>query len=224
MVKKAGKTANDLMDQAQALVLALNPVLDLVLEKLQDAIDALVGLLTQLQQGIVAAKSALDALFEKLVASVDDMREQMNALLETVKDQAQEFISKIKIQETVDGLVQKLHAFSEPLLASAEEKLDESTGSVAGFVKSAQDQISDSVDSFDAQINKLIDLIDAAYGAGQSAGDSLNLPFDALQKSWEDLEAQAAAQVDKTSNYLEELIDQSLTEVAEKIGVEWAPT
>ena len=224
LVKKAGKTANDLMDQAQALVLALNPVLDLVLEKLQDAIDALVGLLTQLQQGIVAAKSALDALFEKLVASVDDMREQMNALLETVKDQAQEFISKIKIQETVDGLVQKLHEFSEPLLASAEEKLDESTGSVAGFVKSAQDQISDSVDSFDAQINKLIDLIDAAYGAGQSAGDSFNLPFDALQKSWEDLEAQAAAQVDKTSNYLEELIDQTLTEVAEKIGVEWAPT
>ena len=224
LVKKAGKTANDLMDQAQALVLALNPVLDLVLEKLQDAIDALVGLLTQLQQGIVAAKSALDALFEKLVASVDDMREQMNALLETVKDQAQEFISKIKIQETVDGLVQKLHEFSEPVLASAEEKLDESTGSVAGFVKSAQDQISDSVDSFDAQINKLIDLIDAAYGAGQSAGDSFNLPFDALQKSWEDLEAQAAAQVDKTSNYLEELIDQTLTEVAEKIGVEWAPT
>jgi ABC-type transporter Mla subunit MlaD len=224
LVKKAGKTANDLMDQAQALVLALNPALDLVLEKLQDAIDALVGLLTQLQQGIVAAKSALDALFEQLVASVDDMREQMNALLETVKDQAQEFISKIKIQETVDGLVQKLHEFSEPVLASAEEKLDESTGSVAGFVKSAQDQISDSVDSFDAQINKLIDLIDAAYGAGQSAGDSLNLPFDALQKSWEDLEAQAAAQVDKTSNYLEELIDQTLTEVAEKIGVEWAPT
>jgi hypothetical protein len=152
------------------------------------------------------------------------MREQMNALLETVKDQAQEFISKIKIQETVDGLVQKLHEFSEPVLASAEEKLDESTGSVAGFVKSAQDQISDSVDSFDLQINKLIDLIDAAYGTGQSAGDSLNLPFDALQKSWEDLEAQAAAQVDKTSNYLEELIDQTLTEVAEKIGVEWAPT
>ena len=87
-----------------------------------------------------------------------------------------------------------------------------------------KDQISDSVDSFDAQINKLIDLIDAAYGAGQSAGDSLNLPFDALQKSWEDLEAQAAAQVDKTSAYLEELIDQTLTEAAEKIGMEWVPT
>jgi chromosome segregation ATPase len=224
LVKKAGKTANDLMDQAQALVLALNPALDLVLEKLQDAIDALVGLLTQLQQGIVAAKSALDALFEQLVASVDEMREQTNALLKTVEDHAQEFISKIQIQETVDGLVQKLHDFSEPVFASASEKLDASTGSVAGFVKSAKDQISDSVDSFDAQINKLIDLIDAAYGAGQSAGDSLNLPFDALQKTWEDLEAQAAAQVDKTSNYLEELIDQTLTEVAEKIGVEWAPT
>jgi phage-related protein len=224
LVKKAGKTANDLMDQAQALVLALNPALDLVLEKLQDAIDALVGLLTQLQQGIVAAKSALDALFEQLVASVDEMREQTNALLKTVEDHAQEFISKIQIQETVDGLVQKLHDFSEPVFASASEKLDASTGSVAGFVKSAKDQISDSVDSFDAQINKLIDLIDAAYGAGQSAGDSLNLPFDALQKSWEDLEAQAAAQVDKTSAYLEELIDQTLTEVAEKIGVEWAPT
>ena len=224
LVKKAGKTANDLMDQAQALVLALNPALDLVLEKLQDAIDALVGLLTQLQQGIVAAKSALDALFEQLVASVDEMREQTNALLKTVEDHAQEFISKIQIQETVDGLVQKLHDFSEPVFASASEKLDASTGSVAGFVKSAKDQISDSVDSFDAQINKLIDLIDAAYGAGQSAGDSFNLPFDALQKSWEDLEAQAAAQVDKTSNYLEELIDQTLTEVAEKIGVEWAPT
>jgi ABC-type transporter Mla subunit MlaD len=224
LVKKAGKTANDLMDQAQALVLALNPALDLVLEKLQDAIDALVGLLTQLQQGIVAAKSALDALFEQLVASVEEMREQTNALLKTVEDHAQEFISKIQIQETVDGLVQKLHDFSEPVFASASEKLDASTGSVAGFVKSAKDQISDSVDSFDAQINKLIDLIDAAYGAGQSAGDSLNLPFDALQKLWEDLEAQAAAQVDKTSAYLEELIDQTLTEVAEKIGVEWAPT
>jgi len=224
LVKKAGKTANDLMDQAQALVLALNPVLDLVLEKLQDAIDALVGLLTQLQQGIVAAKSALDTLFEKLLAAVNEMREQMNALLETVKDEAQEFISNIHIQETVDGLVQKLHDFSEPVFASAHEKLDASTGSVAGFVKSAQDQISDSVEAFDAQINKLIDLIDTAYSAGQSAGESFNLPLDALQKSWEDLEAQAAAQVDKTSAYLEELIDQTLTEVAGKIGVEWAPT
>jgi ABC-type transporter Mla subunit MlaD len=224
LVKKAGKTANDLMDQAQALVLALNPVLDLVLEKLQDAIDALVGLLTQLQQGIVAAKSALDTLFEKLLAAVNEMREQMNALLETVKDEAQEFISNIHIQETVDGLVQKLHDFSEPVFASAHEKLDASTGSVAGFVKSAQDQISDSVDAFDAQINKLIDLIDTAYSAGQSAGESFNLPLDALQKSWEDLEAQAAAQVDKTSAYLEELIDQTLTEVSGKIGVEWAPT
>jgi ABC-type transporter Mla subunit MlaD len=224
LVKKAGKTANDLMDQAQALVLALNPVLDLVLEKLQDAIDALVGLLTQLQQGIVAAKSALDALFEKLLAAVNEMREQMNALLETVKDQAQEFISKIQIQETVDGLVQKLHEFSEPVFASAEEKLDQSTGSVAGFVTGAQDQISQSVASFDEQIKKLLDLIDTAYSAGQSAGDSFNLPLEALQKSWEDLEAQAAAQIDKTSAYLEELIDQTLTEVAEKIGVEWAPT
>ena len=224
LVKKAGKTANDLMDQAEALVLALHPVLDLVLEKLQDAIDALVGLLTQLQQGIVAAKSALDALFEKLEASVDAMREEVDALLETVKDQAQDFISKIQIQETVEGLVQKLHDFSEPLLASAEEKLDESTGSVAGFVKGAQDQISNSVASFDVQIKKLIDLIDYAYRAGQSAGDSFNLPLDALQKTWEDLEAQAAAQVDKTSTYLEELIDQTLSEVAEKIGVEWAPT
>ena len=224
LVKKAGKTANDLMDQAEALVLALHPVLDLVLEKLQDAIDALVGLLTQLQQGIVAAKSALDALFEKLEASVDAMREEVDALLETVKDQAQDFISKIQIQETVEGLVQKLHDFSEPLLASAEEKLDESTGSVAGFVKGAQDQISNSVASFDVQIKKLIDLIDEAYRAGQSAGDSFNLPLDALQKTWEDLEAQAAAQVDKTSTYLEELIDQTLSEVAEKIGVEWAPT
>ena len=224
LVKKAGKTANDLMDQAEALVLALHPVLDLVLEKLQDAIDALIGLLTQLQQGIVAAKSALDALFEKLEASVDAMREEVDALLETVKDQAQDFISKIQIQETVEGLVQKLHDFSEPLLASAEEKLDESTGSVAGFVKGAQDQISNSVASFDVQIKKLIDLIDDAYRAGQSAGDSFNLPLDALQKTWEDLEAQAAAQVDKTSTYLEELIDQTLSEVAEKIGVEWAAT
>jgi hypothetical protein len=177
-----------------------------------------------LQQGIVAAKSALDALFEQLVASVDEMREQTNVLLETVKDHAQQFIAKIQIQETVDGLVQKLHDFSEPVFASANEKLDASTGSVAGFVKSAQDQIAASVDSFDLQVNKLIDLIDAAYSAGQSAGDSLNLPFDALQKSWMDLEAQASAQVDKTSTYLEELIDQTLTEVAEKIGVEWAPT
>ena len=224
LVKKAGKTATDLMDQAQALVLALNPALDLVLEKLQDAIDALVGLLTQLQQGIVAAKAALDELFEQLVASVDEMREQTNALLDTVKDQAQQFIDKIQIQETVDGLVQKLHDFSEPVFESANEKLDGSTGSVAGFVKSAQAQISDSVDAFDLQISKLTDLIDAAYSAGQTAGESLNLPIDALQKSWEDLETQAAAQVDKTSAYFEELIDQTLTEVAEKIGVEWAPT
>ena len=224
LVKKAGKTATDLMDQAQALVLALNPALDLVLEKLQDAIDALVSLLTQLQQGIVAAKSALDGLFEQLVASVDEMREQTNALLDTVKDHAQQFIAKIQIQETVDGLVQKLHDFSEPVFESANEKLDESTGSVAGFVQSAQAQISDSVDAFDLQIKKLIDLIDAAYSAGQNAGDALNLPIDALQKSWEDLEAHAAAQVDKTSTYLEDLIDQTLTEVAEKIGVKWAPT
>jgi len=67
-------------------------------------------------------------------------------------------------------------------------------------------------------------VIDTAYSAGQSAGESFNLPLEALQKSWEDLEAQAAAQVDKTSAYLEELIDQTLTEVAEEIGVEWAPT
>ena len=74
------------------------------------------------------------------------------------------------------------------------------------------------------QIKKLLDLIDDAYRAGQRAGDSFNQPLDALQKSWDDLEAQAAAQIDKTSTYLEELIDQTLSEVAEKIGVEWAPT
>jgi ABC-type transporter Mla subunit MlaD len=224
MVTKAGKTANDLMDQAQAVVLGLNPVLDLMLEKLQDAIDALVELLTQLQQGIVTAKSALDAIFEKLEAAVDEMRQQMNGLLDVVKDHAQQFVSHIKIQETVDGLVQKLHDFSQPILESASEKLDESTGSVSGFVKNAKAQISDSVDSFDAQIQKMIDLIDAAYQAGQSAGESLNQPLEALQNSWEDLEAQALAQVDTTSSYLEELVNQTLSDVAEKIGVEWAAT
>ena len=224
LVTTAGKTANDLMDQAQAVVLGLNPVLDLVLEKLQDAIDALVELLTQLQQGIVAAKSALDALFQKLEAAVDEMRQQMNGLLDEVKDHAQQFTSQIKIQETVDGLVQKLHDFSEPIFESAREKLDESSGSVSGFVKSAQAQISESVDSFDAQIQKMIDLIDAAYQAGQSAGESLNQPLEALQNSWEDLEAQALAQVDKTSSYLEELVNQTLSDVAEKIGVEWTAT
>ena len=224
LVTKAGKTANDLMDQAQAVVLGLNPVLDLVLEKLQDAIDALVELLTQLQQGIVAAKSALDAIFEKLEAAVDEMRQQMNGLLDVVKDHAQQFVSQIKIQETVDGLVQKLHDFSEPIFVSASEKLDESTGSVSGFVKNAKAQISDSVDSFNAQIQKMIDVIDAAYQAGQSAGESLNQPLEALQNSWEDLEAQALAQVDTTSSYLEELVNQTLSDVAEKIGVEWAAT
>jgi len=224
LVTTAGKTANDLMDQAQAVVLGLNPVLDLVLEKLQDAIDALVELLTQLQQGIVAAKSALDALFQKLEAAVDEMRQQMNGLLDEVKDHAQQFTSQIKIQETVDGLVQKLHDFSEPIFESASEKLDESSGSMSGFVKSAQAQISESVDSFDAQIQKMIDLIDAAYQAGQSAGESLNQPLEALQNSWEDLEAQALAQVDKTSSYLEELVNQTLSDVAEKIGVEWTAT
>ena len=224
LVTKAGKTANDLMDQAQAVVLGLNPVLDLVLDKLQDAIDALVELLTQLQQGIVAAKSALDAIFEKLEVAVDEMRQQMNGLLDEVKDHAQQFTSQIKIQETVDGLVQKLHDFSEPIFESASEKLDESSGSVSGFVKSAQAQISESVDSFDAQIQKMIDLIDAAYQAGQSAGESLNQPLEALQNSWEDLEAQALAQVDKTSSYLEELVNQTLSDVAEKIGVEWTAT
>ena len=224
LVTKAGKTANDLMDQAQAVVLGLNPVLDLVLEKLQDAIDALVELLTQLQQGIVAAKSALDAIFEKLEAAVDEMRQQMNGLLDVVKDHAQQFVSQVKIQETVDGLVQKLHDFSEPIFESASEKLDESTGSVSGFVKNAKAQISDSVDSFDAQIQKMIDLIDAAYQAGQSAGESLNQPLEALQNSWQDLEAQALAQVDTTSSYLEELVNQTLSDVAEKIGVEWAAT
>lgn len=224
LVTKAGKTANDLMDQAQAVVLGLNPVLDLVLEKLQDAIDALVELLTQLQQGIVAAKSALDAIFEKLEAAVDAMRQQMNGLLDVVKDHAQQFVSQVKIQETVDGLVQKLHDFSEPIFVSASEKLDESTGSVSGFVKNAKAQISDSVDSFGAQIQKMIDLIDAAYQAGQSAGESLNQPLEALQNSWEDLEAQALAQVDTTSSYLEELVNQTLSDVAEKIGVEWAAT
>ncbi len=224
LVTKAGKTANDLMDQAQAVVLGLNPVLDLVLEKLQDAIDALVELLTQLQQGIVAAKSALDAIFEKLEAAVDAMRQQMNGVLDVVKDHAQQFVSQVKIQETVDGLVQKLHDFSEPIFVSASEKLDESTGSVSGFVKNAKAQISDSVDSFGAQIQKMIDLIDAAYQAGQSAGESLNQPLEALQNSWEDLEAQALAQVDKTSSYLEELVNQTLSDVAEKIGVEWAAT
>ena len=224
LVTKAGKTANDLMDQAQAVVLGLNPVLDLVLEKLQDAIDALVELLTQLQQGIVAAKSALDSLFQKLEAAVDEMRQQMNGLLDVVKDHAQQFTSQIKIQETVDGLVQKLHDFSEPIFESAREKLDESSGSVSGFVKSAQAQIFESVDSFDAQIQKMIDLIDAAYQAGQSAGESLNQPLEALQNSWEDLEAQALAQVDKTSSYLEELVNQTLSDVAEKIGVEWTAT
>jgi ElaB/YqjD/DUF883 family membrane-anchored ribosome-binding protein/prefoldin subunit 5 len=224
MVTKAGKTANDLMDQAQAVVLGLNPVLDLMLEKLQDAIDDLVELLTQLQQGIVAAKSALDAIFEKLEAAVDEMRQQMNGLLDVVKDHAQQFVSQVKIQETVDGLVQKLHDFSEPIFVSASEKLDESTGSVSGFVKNAKAQISDSVDSFCAQIQKMIDLIDAAYQAGQSAGESLNQPLEALQNSWEDLEAQALAQVDTTSSYLEELVNQTLSDVAEKIGVEWAAT
>ena len=224
LVKKAGKTADDLMDQAQAVVLALNPVLDLVLEKLQEAIDALVELLTQLQQGIVAAKDALDALFEKLSTAVDGLREQMNRLLESVKDQAEQFISQIEIQVTVDRLVQKINDFSEPIFASAHQKLDESTGAIAGFVTSAKTQISDSVDSFDLQIEKLMDLIDAADQVGQSAGDSFNLPIDAIQKSWEDLEAQASAQVDKTSAYLEEVINQTLSQVAEKIGVEWAAT
>jgi hypothetical protein len=91
-------------------------------------------------------------------------------------------------------------------------------------VKNAQAQISESVDSFDAQIQKMIDLIDAAYQAGQSAGESLNQPLEALQNSWEDLEAQALAQVDTTSSYLEELVNQTLSDVAEKIGVEWAAT
>jgi ElaB/YqjD/DUF883 family membrane-anchored ribosome-binding protein len=150
------------------------------------------------------------------------MRQQMNGLLDVVKDHAQQFTSQIKIQETVDGLVQKLHDFSEPIFESASEKLDESSGSVSGFVKNAQAQISESVDSFDAQIQKMIDLIDAAYQAGESAGESLNQPLEALQNSWEDLEAQALAQVDKTSSYLEDLVNQTLSDVAEKIGVEWA--
>ena len=72
--------------------------------------------------------------------------------------------------------------------------------------------------------SKMIDLIDAAYQAGQSAGESLNQPLEALQNSWEDLEAQALAQVDKTSSYLEELVNQTLSDVAEKIGVEWTAT
>ena len=224
LVKNAGKTANALMDQAQAVVLGLNPVLDLVLEKLQEAIDALVSLLKQLQLGIVTAKDALDALLEKLQASVDELREQLNSLLETVKAHAHKFIDDIQIQASVAGIVQKLHDFSEPVLAAADEKLDASSGSVAGFVKRAQADIADAVDAFDLQIDQLLGLIDAAYEAGQSAGDSLNQQLDSVHSAWEALAAQAQAQVDQTSTHVDELIHQTLSDVAKEVGIEWEPT
>jgi cell division septum initiation protein DivIVA len=198
--------------------------LDLVLEKLQEAIDTLVSLLKQLQLGIVAAKAALDALLEKLQASVDELREQLNSLLETVKAHAQKFIDDIQIQASVAGLVQKLHDFSEPVLAAADEKLDASSGSVAGFVKRAQADIAGVVDAFDLQIDQLLGLIDAAYEAGQSAGDSLNQQLDSVHSAWEALAAQAQAQVDQTSTHVDELIHQTLSGVAEEVGIEWEPT
>ena len=80
------------------------------------------------------------------------------------------------------------------------------------------------VDSFDQQIDQLLGLIDAAYEAGQSAGDSLNQQLDTVQSSWEALEARAQTQVDQTSKYLDELIHQTLSDVAKEIGMEWEPT
>jgi vacuolar-type H+-ATPase subunit I/STV1 len=209
------------MDQAQALVLALNPLLDQVLEKLQQAIDALIGLLAQLQKGIETAKSALDAILDTVLGSVRMIREQLDGLLDSVHEQAQAYLEKIQLQPLIDDLLDKLDEIAASIFDPIDEKIHESSGSISTFVKDSKSIVSDAVTSLRSELDKLIALLDEADEAGQSQVGELDVLFEKIQGAWSDLESKTNLQIDNTSAYMDQLIDQTLSDSANQMGIQW---
>jgi phage-related protein len=225
LVDSCGTSATALMVQAQSVVLALDPVLDQVLEKLQPVLDALVDLLTQLQQGIEAAKSALDNLMDEVKQHVAAMRSQCDALLKQVQDQAQAFLEKIQLQATIDGALEKLDAMSEPIFSAMDEQLNASSGRIATWVKQAQSKLADSASALQAEVQKLLDVLDQAQALGLNQVSALDARFDHIQSSWTDIKNNTQTGIEKTVREMDEAISQALSDAARQLGIEWpAPT
>ena len=221
LVTASGTSATALMDQAQALVLALNPLLDQVLEKLQQAIDALIGLLAQLQKGIETAKSALDAILDTVLGSVRLIREQLDGLLDSVHEQAQAYLEKIQLQPLIDDLLDKLDEIAASIFDPIDEKINKSSGTISTFVKDSKSIVSDAVTSLRSELDKLIALLDEADEAGQSQVGELDVLFEKIQGAWSDLESKTNLQIDNTSAYMDQLIDQTLSDSANQMGIQW---
>ena len=134
MVTASGNAATSLMDQALSVVLALDPLLDQVLDKMHAAIDSLLDLITKLQQGIELAKSALDRLMDEINATVSEIRSQLDELNDSVHRQAQGYLEKIQLQSTIDGLLDKLDELSASMIDPLDVKLNQANGSIASFI------------------------------------------------------------------------------------------
>jgi aspartyl-tRNA synthetase len=149
------------------------------------------------------------------------MRSQCDALLKQVQDQAQAFLKKIQLQATIDGALEKLDAMSEPIFSAMDEQLNASSGRIATWVKQAQSKLADSASALQAEVQKLLDVLDQAQALGLNQVSALDARFDHIQSSWTDIKNNTQTGIEKTVREMDEAISQALSDAARQLGIEW---
>ena len=223
MVTASGNAATSLMDQALSVVLALDPLLDQVLDKMHAAIDSLLDLITKLQQGIELAKSALDRLMDEINATVSEIRSQLDELNDSVHRQAQGYLEKIQLQSTIDGLLDKLDELSASMIDPLDVKLNQANGSIASFVQDAQTKLQITVSALGTELDHLVACLDHAHEMALNQVNTLDDQFDLIQSHWDDIEAKADTRIQNTLDYMDGVTDQALSRAAADMGLQWTP-
>ncbi|MBC7503276.1 MAG: hypothetical protein H7315_22690, partial [Herminiimonas sp.] len=127
-VKTAGTQASGLMDQAIALVQALNPLLDQAIAKVQVAIDALVDLLEQLQTALHQVSDAAGAIPPALLQQIKTASTALHAVLDKVRAAADECLAQLQCEALVRRLQQQLRDLLDRTFDPLDAKIREASG------------------------------------------------------------------------------------------------
>ena len=104
----AGTQATGLMDQAIALVEALNPLLDQAIAQLQLAIDALLALLEQMQEAMKLVAAAAETIPPLLQEQADQACAAAHSVLDKVRAAAEQCLSQLQSEALMRRLQQEL--------------------------------------------------------------------------------------------------------------------
>ncbi len=224
-VQQAGTAAQTAMDQARALVKALEPVLDQAVTAVKAAAEALVGLIETLRSSIAQSVTQLESMLAQVRSLIEQAQGKLRQALTDLEASVKAYVEKVPVQSTLASVRAQLQSLGQTVLKPVEHQLDQLEASLAALLdkaiqglQSQVEQVAKAIDTSAAQFDRV------SAGVGQARESVMRVRSD-VQMQLSNWEAQAGSGLDRVEQALTGSFDKARAQVDDlhaRAQAQWA--